>query len=459
MPPIARRRIGFLLGGAALGALFAWWALSLPAPASPQSLVLPTGQRSTQQLAASASKKFDPNRPNAEGKTPLLLAVETGDHALVAHLFELGAAPDLAAADGVTPLMLAASKGDTETVRALVAHSHQLEAVDAGGWTAAHYAVQAQDRAALAVLLPAVTKVDQPTADGRTLLTLATETADPGIMSDVLARVSAPLAWSAETRAILHCALEQNDAALLRLVLSKHPEAPTAEGSNTPLLAQAIAAGDGETFNALLAAGIDPNTTIPTPADKQFIKEIKSENMRSYVRSDEGVTVLMLAAGLGKTEYVRALLDAGAERFRSTHRLKMLALYFAAHSGRAACIQTLLGRGPSPDDLRVEISLATQRAAVIKNGVPILKTAISTGRKGFDTPAGEFVITDKRRDHVSSIYKVAMPYFMRLNCRDFGLHAGAVPSYPASHGCIRLPAEIAEKLFSELPVGTVVTIN
>jgi len=52
-----------------------------------------------------------------------------------------------------------------------------------------------------------------------------------------------------------------------------------------------------------------------------------------------------------------------------------------------------------------------------------------------------------------------MPYFMRLNCRDFGMHAGVVASYPASHGCIRLPSGVARRLFSEIPVGTVVMIN
>jgi lipoprotein-anchoring transpeptidase ErfK/SrfK len=100
----------------------------------------------------------------------------------------------------------------------------------------------------------------------------------------------------------------------------------------------------------------------------------------------------------------------------------------------------LLGRGPTRDELRVEISLAAQRATIFKNGVSILNTAVSTGRKGFDTPPGEYVVTDKKRSHRSSIYHVEMPFFMRLNCLDFGLHAGAVPNYPASHGCIRVPA-------------------
>ncbi len=167
----------------------------------------------------------------------------------------------------------------------------------------------------------------------------------------------------------------------------------------------------------------------------------------------------MLAAGMGKIEYVRALLDAGADRNRQTARYKMLALYFAARTSEPKVMQMLLGRGPTREELRIEISLATQKASVIKNGVAILNTSVSTGRKGFDTPAGEYVVTDKNRSHRSTLYHVEMPYFMRLNCRDFGMHAGNVPNYPASHGCIRLPAEMAEKIFSEIPVGTVVTIN
>jgi lipoprotein-anchoring transpeptidase ErfK/SrfK len=52
-----------------------------------------------------------------------------------------------------------------------------------------------------------------------------------------------------------------------------------------------------------------------------------------------------------------------------------------------------------------------------------------------------------------------MPYFMRLSCLDFGMHEGVVPNYPASHGCIRLPSEAARKLFAEIPVGTLVTVQ
>ncbi len=445
--------------GAAIVAAAGWFFFLRPAPLPHDAIARAVETRDAQLLERSVQKKIDPNVPNAEGKTPLLLAIEQNDQPLIARLLELGASVDLADTHGVTPLLFAASKGDSELVHQLAGRSASLNAADAGGWTAAHYAVLAQDRASVALLLPALAEVETPTADGRNLIALACQSGDPEIIRAVLDRAPPTLDWNDDTRLALHLALANGDPAFLRLVLSKHPAAPTAEGRTTPLLAHAIANGEGAMFNLLLAAGADPNTALPVPVEKLFVAQLKSEDLRGYVRSDEGLNVLMIAAGLGKSEYVRALLDAGAEKNRLTKRFKMLALYFAAHSGKPKCIQMLLGRGPSPEELRVEISLATQRAAVIKKGVPILQTPISTGRKGFDTPAGEYVITDKNRDHVSSIYKVAMPYFMRLNCRDFGMHAGAVPSYPASHGCIRLPADVAEKLFSEIPVGTVVTIN
>ena len=186
---------------------------------------------------------------------------------------------------------------------------------------------------------------------------------------------------------------------------------------------------------------------------------MKSRYLRAFAVGDQGLTALMLAAGLGEEEYVRALLALGADKNRATVKHKMLALYFAARTENWKCVQLLLGRGPTPEELRVEISLANQKAPVIRNGVPVFHTPVSTGRKGFATPTGQYVITDKKRSHRSTIYHVDMPFFMRLSCLEFGLHAGVVPNYPASHGCIRFPAATAQKLFGELPVGTLVTIN
>ena len=128
-------------------------------------------------------------------------------------------------------------------------------------------------------------------------------------------------------------------------------------------------------------------------------------------------------------------------------------------TGKWQCAQVLLGGGPSPEQLRIEISLAAQKVQLIKDGATVFTTSCSTGRAGFATRPGEYVITDKNRDHRSTIYHVDMPYFMRLSCLDFGMHEGVVPNYPASHGCIRLPGDAARKFFAEIPVGTLVTVK
>lgn len=167
----------------------------------------------------------------------------------------------------------------------------------------------------------------------------------------------------------------------------------------------------------------------------------------------------MLAAGLGQADCVQALVQAGADRSRATARYKMLALYLAAEAGEWRCTQILLGSGPAPERLRIEITLASQHVSLIKDGVPVFDTICSTGREGYSTRAGDYVITDKERSHRSTIYKVEMPYFMRLSCLDFGMHEGVVHNYPASHGCIRLPGEAARKLFAEIPIGTLVSVR
>jgi len=226
-----------------------------------------------------------------------------------------------------------------------------------------------------------------------------------------------------------------------------------------PLLAYAIAKSDAPLFATLLACGADANTALPSRCDKDFLALLPSKSLRSYVEEDKNLTVLMLTAGLGQEDYLRALLDAGANRNRLTKRDKMSALDIAAETGHWRSTQILLGGGPSPDQLRIEISLASQRVALVKNGVPIFRTQCSTGRQGYSTKTGQFVITNKERNHRSTIYKVDMPYFMRLSCLDFGMHAGIVPNYPASHGCIRLPSEAARKFFSEIPIGTLVTVQ
>jgi hypothetical protein len=105
------------------------------------------------------------------------------------------------------------------------------------------------------------------------------------------------------------------------------------------------------------------------------------------------------------------------------------------------------------------VSIAEQRLRAYRNGVLIGYSTVSTGRKGHETPTGVFTVLQKDAHHVSSIYKGAkMPYMERLTWTGIALHAGNLPGYPASHGCIRLPLEFSRLLFELDPVGTTVVI-
>jgi hypothetical protein len=136
---------------------------------------------------------------------------------------------------------------------------------------------------------------------------------------------------------------------------------------------------------------------------------------------------------------------------------------------------------------RIVINLDQQRAYFYKGGRIVGVSVVSTGREGYDTPSGEFRITQKDLTHVSSIYGdyvdrsgqvvvenvdvkkdprprgtvfrgAPMPYFLRIK-GGIGMHAGYLPGYPASHGCIRLPKEMAAHFFQNASIGTPVAIR
>jgi L,D-transpeptidase catalytic domain len=106
------------------------------------------------------------------------------------------------------------------------------------------------------------------------------------------------------------------------------------------------------------------------------------------------------------------------------------------------------------------ISVNTQRGYVYRNGVPIGVTSVSTGKKGHETPTGIFTILQKDIDHRSSKYNNApMPYMQRLTWDGVAIHAGNLPGYPASHGCVRMPYDFAKLLFGITKLGLTVVIT
>jgi hypothetical protein len=136
---------------------------------------------------------------------------------------------------------------------------------------------------------------------------------------------------------------------------------------------------------------------------------------------------------------------------------------------------------------KIVVGLEQQRAFFFKGRWLIAETGVSSGRNGFETPAGQYRVIQKDEKHVSNLYGdfmgtdgqiirrnvdlskdrvpdgavfvgAPMPYFLRFS-RGFGFHAGHLPGRPASHGCIRLPEEMARHFFETSDIGTPVRIE
>ena len=109
--------------------------------------------------------------------------------------------------------------------------------------------------------------------------------------------------------------------------------------------------------------------------------------------------------------------------------------------------------------LLIVASITEQVAYVYRNGICIARSSVSTGRPGHRTPTGVFTILEKEVHHTSSIYKGAeMPYMERVTWGGIALHAGDLPGYPDSHGCVRLPLEFSKLLFDVTMKGATVII-
>jgi lipoprotein-anchoring transpeptidase ErfK/SrfK len=141
----------------------------------------------------------------------------------------------------------------------------------------------------------------------------------------------------------------------------------------------------------------------------------------------------------------------------------------------------------SPDESRVVVSLSKQRAYLLAGDQIAIDTPISSGKRAGMTPTGRFSVMEKDKDHRSSIYGnfvdrsgrvvrsgislridsapsgthyvgAPMLWFMRLTGDGVGMHIGILPGYPASHGCIRMPAQSAEMFYHRVKIGTPVEV-
>ena len=115
---------------------------------------------------------------------------------------------------------------------------------------------------------------------------------------------------------------------------------------------------------------------------------------------------------------------------------------------------------PPPGPLLVAISLNHQRLTLYSGGTSVAHSPVSTGTAGHLTPSGIFSVIGKERFHRSNLYSNApMPFMQRITWSGVALHEGVLPGYPASHGCIRMPASFARYLWATTRLGARVIVT
>jgi len=152
-------------------------------------------------------------------------------------------------------------------------------------------------------------------------------------------------------------------------------------------------------------------------------------------------------------------------RLRSAH-LAMAALMAAlaalvatgdhasARGGRSDRAVEVIEQRTAGEPVLAIVSLCSQRITVYDAKGWILRAPVSSGQKGRETPAGIFSVIQKEAEHYSNLYDDAyMPHMQRITWSGIALHGGALPGYPASHGCVRMPFDFAARLFDATRPG------
>ena len=433
-----------------------------------------------------ATAGADPNAAGVDGLTLLDHAIAAGDTSRIHLLLKVGADPNHRdpASDSPTPLERAFTNSNPEIFRIfldhgakppgglwdewlwkaferrntdqaqiLLAHGAQGSVRDARGLCLVEAAALAGD----APFVKLLTDYGCPFGNALYHSAVRGDLDMVGLLVAGGAPVNVTRIPSLDTPLAAAIRLKQDKVAAFLLRNGADMGLRLAEGQ-TPLHL-AIARGCPLTVRQLLDEGADPNTPFNLPVSNAFLKCVRPGVLRWVLKYDRGVTPLMLAADSGAVGSARALIRAGAKTEVRTRATDIWPINFASRRNDVRMMRLFLGRDPLREERRIEIRLSEQRARVYDaTGNEIFNTKVSTGKKGHDTPTGEYVITNKYRDWNSTLYHASMPYFQRLSCGDFGLHQGNVPDYPASHGCIRVPEGNAQKLFLMTQSGDRVNI-
>ena len=399
-------------------------------------------------------KKPDLNRPtSSEGQTPLDFAIKNSRSETVSLLLEHGAKPEI---EKHAPYLLTAiEQSNAETVSHLLAHGFSPDAKHPDtNEPLVNHALDLSETGCVVEFLEAG-------AHPKGILRQAIECGH----GDAAQLISTHYhnhekEWPSK-EGLLELAIFSGNPDCVNLLLEQGTDPNEFTSINQRVLTLAIAARQDRVVKRLLERGADPNLRLEAPPSNELLGFFEGDAKTTYyVKRDRNLTNLMLAALIEQQDTVGHLLEHGAARNAYSGRYRRYAVAFAAERHNVPIMQMILGRPPNDRSRTVTVSLSSQRATLYKDGKAVSSSRVSTGKRGHRTPRGTYVITNKHRHHNSSIYGSAMPFFMRLSCSDFGLHYSAsVPSYPASHGCIRMPWSNVKHFYSVLQVGDIVTIE
>lgn len=427
--------------------------LPLEHPALSGALLEAVRAGETERVNLLLARGAFPATRDRTGATPLDLACAGGFGDIVASLIKKGVKP----AESPGALAFAVKRGDVGICRQLMA----------AGANPSRPAIESEPNATplLAALesgnLPLIDELLTPEAPPELCYDFALVKGQAGLLELLFKhKVPADLPLSDGNPPLVRAAIE-GKAELVACLLKNGAVLETPGALGQTAYHMAVINRNSAIATLMLDAGAKPDSPFAKPASEELIGLFDNEYFAKWFNRDDNLTPLMLAAARGDTDMIRLLLAKGAKRGAQTRDWHRYAIVFACDNARISAAQLLLGRDPDKEteSRYAVISLSTQRVSLFKNDVLVRRASVSTGKSGYSTPPGKYVITDKQMDWVSSIYKVPMPYFMRLSCKEIGLHQGNVPGYPASHGCIRMPKSDVQMFYKTLKIGDPVTIE
>ncbi len=425
---------------------------------------------------------------NSRGESAVQVAVLEGRAALLRKLLDAGFPVSRKHPTGWNTLQLALQRGDPEVLRILLGHGADPRARGTNNRSSLDLALALDSPVEqIELLLKAGADPNEVGPDGRTAIDLLLAEGD-------FERAGALVRHGGRAGVALYNAVVEGDRATFRFLLEQgvKPE----RGVKDPILVAAVREGHAELVadllqvsgsqdlsrrgregqsafhlalalnrldlcRLLLEAGANPNDAFARPVTTEFLSRVRPIGyLKSHLKHDSRVTPLMAAADCGNLELASLLMAHGAKRFIWSGRKSYYPIGFAARRSDVKMMQLLLGVDPENEERLIKVDLSEQKIWVHDGeGAEVFASEVSTGKKGYRTRTGEFVITNKNRHHVSNIYKgVKMPYFQRFSCGAFGFHEGYCPGYPASHGCLRVPRGKAAELWEITKVGDRVVI-